>query len=211
MAFINSKNKEIQLKIVYYSPGRSGKTTNLAYIYDKFRSRINSEMVSVKTHGDRTLFFDFLPLDINLINGYTVKIQLYTVPGQVKYNATRRMVLRGVDGIVFVADAIAIRREKNIQSLINLQENLAHHKMQIEKIPYVFQYNKIDLKEQDIALTPLKVINQDLNKKAKKPAFPASAIGGVNVVATLKKIISMTVASIKKELQQKTLVNSRTG
>ena len=211
MAFINAKNKEIQLKIVYYGPGRSGKTTNLAYIYKKFGSRINSEMVSVKTHGNRTLFFDFLPLDINLINGYTVKIQLYTVPGQVKYNATRRMVLRGVDGIVFVADAIAIRREKNIQSLINLQENLVHHKMQLEKIPYVFQYNKIDLKEQDIALTPLKVINQDLNKNAKKPAFPASAIGGVNVVATLKKIISMTVASIKQELQQKTLVNSRTG
>jgi len=210
MAFINSKNKEIQVKIVYYGPGRSGKTTNLEYIYNKFGARINSEMVSVKAHGDRTLFFDFLPLDISSIGGYTVKIQLYTVPGQVKYNATRRMVLRGVDGIVFVADAIAIRREKNIQSLMNLQENLAHHKIQLEKIPYIFQYNKIDLKKQDIALTPLKVLNQDLNKNTKKPAFPASAIRGVNVAATLKKIISMTVTSIKRDLKQKALINSRT-
>jgi signal recognition particle receptor subunit beta len=120
------------------------------------------------------------------------------------------MVLRGVDGIVFVADAIALRREKNIRSLLNLKENLAHHKIQIEKIPYVFQYNKIDLKGQDIALTPPKVLNQDLNKNTKKPAFPSSAIRGVNVTATLKKIISMTVASIKKDLQQKDLINART-
>jgi small GTP-binding protein len=147
-------------------------------------------------------------LDISLIGGYTVKIQLYTVPGQVKYNATRRMVLRGVDGIVFVADVIAIRREKNVQSLLNLQENLAHHNIQLEKIPYVFQYNKIDLKGQGIPLTPLNTLNQDLNKHVKKPAFPASAIRGVNVAATLKKIISMTVASIKKDLQQEDLVNS---
>jgi small GTP-binding protein len=210
MAFINSKNKEIQLKIVYYGPGRSGKTTNLLYIYNKFGTRINSEMVSVKTHGDRTLFFDFLPMDISLVGGYTIKIQLYTVPGQVKYNATRRMLLKGVDGIVFVADVIAIRHEKNVQSLMNLQENLAHHKIQLERIPYVFQYNKIDLKDQGILLTPLNVLNQDLNKNTKKPAFPASAIGGINVAATLKKIISMTVTSIKKDLQQEGLINPRT-
>ena len=116
MAFVNLKNKEIQVKIVYYGPGRGGKTTNLEYIYKKFRKRINTEMVTVKTHGDRTLFFDFLPFDIGVVNGYDVKIQLYTVPGQVKYNATRRLVLRGVDGIVFVADAMAVRREKNILS-----------------------------------------------------------------------------------------------
>ena len=116
MAFVNLKNKEIQVKIVYYGPGRGGKTTNLEYIYKKFRKRINTEMVTVKTHGDRTLFFDFLPFDIGVINGYDVKIQLYTVPGQVKYNATRRLVLRGVDGIVFVADSMAVRREKNILS-----------------------------------------------------------------------------------------------
>ncbi len=123
MAFVNLKNKEIQVKIVYYGPGRGGKTTNLEYVYKKFSKRINTEMVTVKTHGDRTLFFDFLPFDIGIINGYDVKIQLYTVPGQVKYNATRRLVLRGVDGIVFVADAMAVRREKNILALKNLQEN----------------------------------------------------------------------------------------
>ena len=134
MAFVNLKNKEIQVKIVYYGPGRGGKTTNLEYIYKKFRQRINTEMVTVKTHGDRTLFFDFLPFDIGVINGYNVKIQLYTVPGQVKYNATRRLVLRGVDGIVFVADAMAVRREKNILALKNLQENLANYKKSIFKI-----------------------------------------------------------------------------
>ena len=114
MAFVNLKNKEIQVKIVYFGPGRGGKTSNLEYIYGKYAQRIKTEMVTVKTHGDRTLFFDFLPYDIGIINGYDVKIQLYTVPGQVKYNATRRLVLRGVDGIVFVADAMAVRREKNI-------------------------------------------------------------------------------------------------
>ena len=110
MAFVNLKEKEIQVKIVYYGPGRGGKTSNLEYIHRKFANRINTEMVTVKTHGDRTLFFDFLPFDIGVINGFNVKIQLYTVPGQIKYNATRKLVLRGVDGIVFVADAIDVRR-----------------------------------------------------------------------------------------------------
>ena len=125
MAFVNLKSKEIQVKIVYYGPGRGGKTSNLEFIYGKFAKRVNTEMVTVKTHGDRTLFFDFLPFDIGVVNGYVVKIQLYTVPGQVKYNSTRKLVLRGVDGIVFVADAMAVRREKNILALKNLQENLA--------------------------------------------------------------------------------------
>ena len=201
MAFVNLKNKEIQVKIVYYGPGRGGKTTNLEYIYKKFRKRINTEMVTVKTHGDRTLFFDFLPFDIGVINGYDVKIQLYTVPGQVKYNATRRLVLRGVDGIVFVADAMAVRREKNILSLKNLQENLANYKKSIFKIPCVMQYNKIDLLEQGIPLLPIEVLEKDLNEQLKRPSFKASALNGTNVVMTLKKIISMTVASIKRDLK----------
>lgn len=200
MAFVNLKNKEIQVKIVYYGPGRGGKTSNLEYIYRKFAKRINTEMVTVKTHGDRTLFFDFLPFDIGIINGYDVKIQLYTVPGQVKYNATRRLVLRGVDGIVFVADAMAVRREKNILSLKNLQENLAAYKKSIFKIPFVMQYNKMDLKEQGIPLLPIATLERDLNSQLKTPSFPASAVLGNNVVATLKKIISLTVASIKKDL-----------
>jgi len=201
MAFVNLKNKEIQVKIVYYGPGRGGKTTNLEYIYKRFRKRINTEMVTVKTHGDRTLFFDFLPFDIGVINGYDVKIQLYTVPGQVKYNATRRLVLRGVDGIVFVADAMAVRRDKNILSLKNLQENLANYKKSIFKIPCVMQYNKVDLSEQGIPLLPVEVLEKDLNDQLKRPSFNASALNGTNVVMTLKKIISMTVASIKRDLK----------
>ena len=201
MAFVNLKNKEIQVKIVYYGPGRGGKTTNLEYVYKKFHKRINTEMVTVKTHGDRTLFFDFLPFDIGVINGYDVKIQLYTVPGQVKYNATRRLVLRGVDGIVFVADAMAVRREKNILSLKNLQENLSNYKKSIFKIPCVLQYNKLDLLEQGIPLLSTDTLERDLNSQLKRPSFSASALKGTNVVATLKKIISMTVASIKRDLK----------
>ena len=200
MAFVNLKKKEIQVKIVYYGPGRGGKTSNLEYIYGKFAKRIKTEMVTVKTHGDRTLFFDFLPLNIGIINGYDVKIQLYTVPGQIKYNATRRLVLRGVDGIVFVADAMAVRREKNILALKNLQENLTAYKKSIFKIPFVMQYNKMDLKEQGIPLLPVKTLERDLNSQLKMPSFPASAVLGNNVVATLKRIISLTVASIKKDL-----------
>ena len=201
MAFVNLKNKEIQVKIVYYGPGRGGKTSNLEYVYKKFAKRINSEMVTVKTHGDRTLFFDFLPFDIGVISGYDVKIQLYTVPGQVKYNATRRLVLRGVDGIVFVADAMAVRREKNIISLKNLHENLESYKKNLAQLPFVIQYNKMDLKEQGIPLLPLTVLEKDLNNEKKTPSFAASALLGTNVVATLKKIISLTVASIKKDLK----------
>ena len=201
MAFVNLKSKEIQVKIVYYGPGRGGKTSNLEYIYKKFAKRINSELVTVKTHGDRTLFFDFLPFDIGVVSGYEVKIQLYTVPGQVKYNATRRLVLRGVDGVVFVADAMAVRREKNILSLKNLQENLAAYKKSIFRIPLVMQYNKMDLKEQGIPLLPTAALERDLNSKLKRPSYPASALLGTNVVATLKKIISLTMASIKKDLK----------
>jgi signal recognition particle receptor subunit beta len=200
MAFVNLKTKVIQVKIVYYGPGRGGKTTNLEYIYRKFQQRINSEMVTVKTHGDRTLFFDFLPFDVGMINGYNIKIQLYTVPGQVKYNATRRLVLRGVDGVVFVADAMAVRREKNIQSLENLQDNLLSYKKSLSALPWVLQYNKMDLIEQGIPMLAVEVLENDLNREFNAPHFVASAVKGTNVVATLKKIISLTIASIKKEL-----------
>jgi len=201
MAFVNLKKKEVQVKIVYYGPGRGGKTTNLEYIYKKFNDRIQTEMVTVKTQGDRTLFFDFLPFEIGKIGGYDVKIQLYTVPGQVKYNATRRLVLRGVDGIVFVADSMAVRREKNILSVKNLKENLAGYKKNLLDIPLVMQYNKIDLSEQGISLLPRDVLEKDLNQELKAPAFEASAIQGTNVVATMKKIIMMTMTSIQNELK----------
>ena len=201
MAFVNPKKREVQVKIVYYGPGRGGKTTNLEYIYKKFDARIKTEMVTIKTHGDRTLFFDFLPFDIGKVNGYEIKVQLYTVPGQVKYNATRRLVLRGVDGIVFVADSMMVRREKNILSIKNLQEDLANYKKSIFKIPIVLQYNKVDLVEQGIPLTSVETLQKDLNSQLKTSAFKASALKGTNVVPTMKKIVSMTIASIVKELK----------
>ena len=200
MAFINLKKKEVQVKIVYYGPGRGGKTTNLEYIYSKFNQRIQTEMVTVKTQGDRTLFFDFLPFDMGQIKGYDVKIQMYTVPGQVKYNATRKLVLRGVDGVVFVADSMEVRRKKNMLSLKNLQQNLATYKKSIFKIPLVLQFNKRDLSEQGIPLLPAELLEKDLNTHLKAPSFEASALAGTNVAVTLKKIISLTLISLEKEL-----------
>jgi small GTP-binding protein len=201
MAFVNTKNREIQAKIVYYGPGRGGKTTNLEYLYNKFKARVKTELVTIKTHGDRTLFFDFFPFDVGTINGYDVKIQLYTVPGQVKYDATRRLVLRGVDGIVFVADSMAVRREKNVLSLRNLQKNLKTFNRSIFKVPIVLQYNKKDLAEQGIPLLPLQTLEKDLNSQLRAPTFEASALTGLNVLPTMKKIISITVASLFKELK----------
>lgn len=200
MSFINLKEKVVQVKIVYYGPGRCGKTTNLEYVNRKYSKQIVSEMVSLKTHGDRTLFFDFLPFDMGQIKGYDVKIQLYTVPGQVKYNATRKLVLKGVDGIVFVADAMEKQRKKNIRSLNQLHENLQSYKESIFNIPLVMQYNKVDLAEHGIPILPIDVLEKDLNSKLKVPYFEASAITGYNVAATLKQIISSTVVSIQKKL-----------
>ena len=200
MAFINMKNKEIQAKIVYYGPGRGGRTSNLEYIYKQFRDRIPSDMVSIKTHGDRTLFFDFLPFEVGKIMGYSTRIQLYTVPGQVKYDATRRLVLKGVDGIVFVADSLVVQREKNLISLKNLQINLAAHKKDIFHVPLVLQYNKRDLDEPGIPILSLETLENDLNRQLKVPSFPASALNGDNVVLTLKRVIALTIASFQKRL-----------
>ena len=200
MAIINLKKKEVQAKIVYYGPGRGGKTTNLEYIYKKFRSRIQTEMVTIKTHGDRTLFFDFLPIEIGRIKGYDIRIQLYTVPGQVKYESTRRLVLRGVDGIVFVADSLAVRRKENVLSLKSLADNLGSYKKSISEIPLVFQYNKRDLLDEGIPLLPVEWLEKDLNSKLKAPSFEASALKGPNVVQTMKKIIILTIDSLRKDL-----------
>ena len=200
MSFINLREKIVQVKIAYYGPGRGGKTTNLEYINRKVSRQIQSEMISLKTHGDRTLFFDFLPFNMGQIKGYDLKIQLYTVPGQVKYNATRKLVLKGVDGIVFVADAQEQMREKNIRSLNQLHENLQDYKESIFRLPLVLQYNKVDLRNQGIPVLPTSVLDKDLNSKLKVPTFEASALTGYNVPETLKKIISSTVISIQKKL-----------
>jgi signal recognition particle receptor subunit beta len=200
MAIINLKKGEVQAKIVYYGPGRGGKTTNLEYIYRKFHDRIKTEMVTIKTHGDRTLFFDFLPIEIGEIKGFDIRIQLYTVPGQVKYDATRRLVLRGADGIVFVADSLAVRRKENILSLKNLADNLAAYKKSLFDVPVVFQYNKRDLQEEGIPLLSTDIMEKDLNMQLKAPSFAASALKGPNVVQTMKKIIVMTIDSLRRDL-----------
>ena len=201
MALINPKKREVQVKIVYYGPGRGGKTTNLEYVNEKFQSRIQNEMVAVKTYDDRTLFFDFLPFDIGTVKGYSIKVQFYTVPGQVKYNATRKLVLNGVDGIVFVADSMTLRQEMNIQSLANLKENLAVFHKNIEEIPLILQYNKRDLEKEGIPILPVAVMEKDLNTQLKAPYYTASAVNGNNVVLTMKRIISMTVISIREKLE----------
>ena len=158
-------------------------------------------MVTVKTQGDRTLFFDFFPLDMGKIGGFDVKIQLYTVPGQVKYDSTRRLVLKGVDGVVFVADSAVGRREKNIISIRNLEDNLKIYNKDIHDIPLVIQYNKRDLVKEGIEVLDIETLEKDLNAELKVPAFEASAVAGDNVVLTLKKIISLTLASLEKQLK----------
>ena len=145
MVSINYSAREVCCKIVYYGPGLSGKTTNLQYVHAKVPDGTRGKLISLATEADRTLYFDFLPINIGTINGFQAKFQLYTVPGQVYYNATRKLVLRGVDGVVFVADSQPDKMDENIESLANLEENLAEYGYDIDSIPFVIQYNKRDL------------------------------------------------------------------
>lgn len=200
MASVNAKEKVIECKIVYYGPGRGGKTTNLEFIHKAGKKYITSEMVSINTKGDRTLFFDFLPIGVGKVKGYDVKVQLYTVPGQAKYNSTRKMVLKNVDGIVFVADSLEIRRKANMLSLKNLQDNLKEQNLSIFKIPLVIQFNKRDLHDQGIPVMPIELMQTELNGKLKCPSFEASALKGAGVADTLKKCISLTLKKIHQEL-----------
>lgn len=200
MAIINPDKKEAEVKLVYYGPGRAGKTSNLKYIYNKFEKRIKGKLASIDTNGDNALFYDSLPLEIGMVKGYKIKVQLYTVPGQVKYNATKKLVLKAVDGIVFVADSMVLRQELNIASLQELKENLAILGKDLLQTPLVFQYNKRDLAEQNIPLLSYNTLEKDLNNQLLAPSFEASTVTGFNVVETVKKAISLTVASIKEKL-----------
>ena len=185
MSLVNFTTREITCKIVYYGPGRSGKTTNLQYVYSQVPSDRKGQMVSLATQTDRTLFFDFLPLDLGTISGFTTKFQLYTVPGQVYYNATRKLVLQGADGVVFVADSQMRQLDENLESLQNLHANILEHGVDIRTLPLVLQFNKQDLPP-ELILTPPE-LDEALNFRG-LPTFAADALHGLGVFETLKGI-----------------------
>jgi mutual gliding-motility protein MglA len=190
VSLVNYATREITCKIVYYGPGRSGKTTNLHYIYGKVPSDRKGRMVSLATQTDRTLFFDFLPLDLGTISGFTTKMQLYTVPGQVYYQTTRKLVLQGADGVVFVADSQARQLEENIESLQDLHANLAEHGIDARLVPLVLQYNKQNLPPELILDVP--AMDEALNFRG-VPAFGADALGGPGVFETLRGISELVL------------------
>jgi signal recognition particle receptor subunit beta len=196
MSFVNYHTKEINCKIVYYGPGLGGKTTNIQYIYQKTNAGNKGQMVTLNTENERTLFFDFLPLDLGEIRGFKTRFHLYTVPGQVFYEASRKLILRGVDGIVFVADSQVERMEANIESFQGLERNLLDQGYDLSKIPLVMQWNKRDLPN----IVPIEDLQFQLNKQ-KHPAFEAIATNGPGVFETLKQISKAVLLNIKGGLE----------
>jgi len=195
MVFFNYSTMQMAAKVVYYGPGLCGKTTNLHYIYGHTATDSRGEMVSLETETDRTLFFDLLPIDVGSIAGFKTRIQLYTVPGQVFYNTTRKLVLKGVDGVVFVADSQRPMLQANMDSFKNLEENLTEMGLSLHTIPLVLQYNKRDLPD----VCSVDELNQAINKNG-WPFFEASAITGQGVFETLKGVSKLTLVSLKKRL-----------
>jgi signal recognition particle receptor subunit beta len=194
MTFINYAAREINCKIVFYGPGLGGKTTNLQYIYDRTNSNSKGKLISLATETDRTLFFDFLPLDLGTVRGFRTRFHLYTVPGQVFYDASRKLILRGVDGVVFVADSQRARAESNVESLQNLDKNLKEQGYDLATIPYVLQFNKRDLPTSMAA----DEMYQQLNIKG-EPTFEAVAPQGVGVFETLKAVAKLVLLELKKK------------
>lgn len=193
MSFINYSSREINCKIVYYGPGLCGKTTNLQYIYNKTNPDAKGKMISLATETERTLFFDFLPLSLGEIRGFKTRFHLYTVPGQVFYDASRKLILKGVDGVVFVADSQIERMEANLESLENLRVNLSEQGYDLDKLPYVIQYNKRDLPN----AATLEELRRLLNPRALTD-FQATATTGVGVFDTLKAIAKLVLQELKK-------------
>jgi GTPase SAR1 family protein len=193
MSLVNFTSREITCKIVYYGPGRSGKTTNLQYVYGRVPESRRGRMVSLATQTDRTLFFDFLPIDLGVISGFNTRFQIYTVPGQVYYNATRQLVLQGADGVVFVADSQARRFEENLESLQNLQGNLLQQGIDVRQFPVVLQYNKQDL-PRDLILTQAE-LDDALNFRGAR-SFSADALHGGGVFETLKGISEIVLKKL---------------
>lgn len=196
MSLVNFAAKEITCKIVYYGPGRSGKTTNLHYVYGQVPGNRRGKMVSLATTTERTLFFDFLPLDLGTISGFNTRFQLYTVPGQIYYNATRKLVLNGADGIVFVADSQARQLDENIESLRNLHENILAEAIDVRTLPLVMQYNKQDLPP-DLILSQDE-LDEALNFRS-VPSFVADAISGRGVFETLRGISELVLRRLSQE------------
>mgnify|MGYP003503083653 FL=1 len=194
MTFINYASREINCKIVYYGPGLGGKTTNLQFIYSKTAPEAKGKMISLATEADRTLFFDFLPLDLGSIRGFTTRFHLYTVPGQVFYDASRKLILKGVDGVVFVADSQEERFEANVESLENLKANLREQGYDFDKIPVVLQYNKRDLPN----AVPIEDLKSALNPTGKIADFEAAAQSGKGVFETLKALARLVLQELKK-------------
>jgi signal recognition particle receptor subunit beta len=193
MTFINYAAKEINCKIVYYGPGLGGKTTNLQYIYNKTAPDAKGKMISLATETDRTLFFDFLPLDLGTIRGFTTRFHLYTVPGQVFYDASRKLILKGADGVIFVADSQVERMESNVESIRNLEANLKEHGLDLAALPYALQFNKRDL--------PNAVDSQELYRILnfkREPTFEAVATNGRGVFDTLKSVAKQILIELRK-------------
>lgn len=199
MALFNYSTKEIVIKIVYYGPGLSGKTTNLQYLHSMLNPQTRGKLLSLSTEADRTLFFDFLPVDLGKLNDFSIRFQLYTVPGQVRYNATRKLVLRGADAVVFVADSQREMREQNIESLKNMRENLLSNNIKPEEIPVIFQYNKRDLPN----ILSVDELNKDLNDDRRYEFVESVAIDGKGVEDTFRKITKLVLQGISKKHQVK--------
>ena len=193
MSMINYASREINCKIVYYGPGLCGKTTNLQYIYNKTNPDAKGKMISLATETERTLFFDFLPLALGEIRGFKTRFHLYTVPGQVFYDASRKLILKGVDGVVFVADSQIARTEANAESLENLRINLAEQGYSLDKIPYVIQYNKRDMP----GIAPVEELRALLNPTG-VPEFEGVASTGVGVFETLKAVAKLVLTELKR-------------
>ena len=206
MSLVNFTAREITCKIVYYGPGRSGKTTNLQYIFGRVPDTRRGRMVSLATQGDRTLFFDFLPIDLGSISGFQTKFQLYTVPGQSYYNATRKLVLQGADGVVFVADSQARRFDDNLESLQNLQDNLLSEGVDIRQLPVVFQYNKQDLPKG--LILPVAELSDAINFRD-VPEFAADALHGPGVFETLRGISEIVLRRLSAAGSQPAAAGSK--
>jgi hypothetical protein len=193
LTFINYASREINCKIVYYGPGLGGKTTNLQYIYDSTAPQAKGKLISLATETDRTLFFDFLPLDLGTVRGFKTRFHLYTVPGQVFYDASRKLILKGVDGVVFVADSQRERMDANIESLFNLELNLKQHGYELAKMPYVLQLNKRD----QPTTVSIEEMTAELARKG-EPVFEGVANRGVGVFDTLKAVAKQVLLELRK-------------